>query len=117
MDWIKLREVGREYINKYWYILIVLFAGILLMGLPKATSSEKKTENNIQTTYTDASESLQKSLEEILSKIEGAGRTHVLLTTAAGEQTHYQTDEDNPSPYIHLSTHFSQVPLWFFLSL
>ena len=37
---------------------------------------------------------LPESLEEILSKISGAGKVSVLLTQAAGEETLYQTNEN-----------------------
>lgn len=97
MDWIKLRESGWEYIKKYRYVIIVLLAGILLMSLPEMHSPEQKKEDTHQAEHMINHSTLQESLEEILSKIEGAGKVQVLLTEQAGQQTYYQTDEDNRS--------------------
>ncbi len=40
-------------------------------------------------------ESQELALEELLSRLEGAGKTRVLLTQASGPEHYYQTDEDS----------------------
>lgn len=90
MDWISIKSRGLESFKKYKYILVVILAGIFLMALP-----EKKEETpKLSQTPEETQQSLQDSLSEILSRMEGAGRVQVLLTEAAGSKTLYQTDED-----------------------
>lgn len=93
MDWIALREKATDAFKKYRYVLLVLAAGMILLLLP-----EKKTQESVtpQTVVEEkqGSENLQDALEEILGKIEGAGKVRVLLTEAAGERVTYQTDEN-----------------------
>lgn len=97
MDWIKWKDIAQENIKKYRYVIIVLLAGILLMALPEMHSSEPDKIEPSQTKYTETVVTLEKSLEEILCKMEGAGKVRVLLTEASGKQTFYQSDEDMAS--------------------
>ena len=92
MDWAEVSNRGMEFIKKYRYVLLVLLAGIFLMALPDGEKAQTETE--VPAIESTAQPTLQDSLAEILSQIEGAGKVRVLLTQAAGEQTIYQTDED-----------------------
>ena len=92
MDWISLKRSGREYLQKYRYVLLVLLAGILLMCLP--TGGTEPDTQQPQAAPQPSQPELQDALAELLSQIAGAGEVRVLLTQAAGEQTLYQTDED-----------------------
>lgn len=81
----------REFITRYQSVFLVLLAGILLMMIP----SPKKSNPPPAETVPDTTQNLpllQEQLAEILSQMEGAGRVKVLLTTASGERTIYQTD-------------------------
>ena len=83
-----------EFFVKYKYALLVLLIGLVLLWLPG------KNTKTAQTQPITAAESAQKTskqdaLAEILQSIQGAGRVKVLLSTAAGEETVYQTDGDN----------------------
>lgn len=94
MDWIEVRQRGSEFLKKYRYVLLILLIGLFLMLLP-----DKKEKRDTETVLSSApivqeKPDLQESLEQILSMIEGAGKVQVLLTEAAGQRTHYQTDED-----------------------
>lgn len=91
MDWVGFSSKCMEYIKKYRYVVLVLLAGLFLMALPEG--DEEKTET-VQEQTAETEKSLQDSLAEILSQIDGAGKVKVLLTEAAGEETLYQTDED-----------------------
>ena len=91
MDWVGFSSKCMEYIKKYRYVVLVLLAGLFLMALPEG--DEEKTET-VQEQTAETEKSLQDSLAEILSQIDGAGKEKVLLTEAAGEETLYQTDED-----------------------
>lgn len=87
MEWITHWHLGWKKYRQYWYILLFLLAGILLMCLP--------TDSTEQTVITEIPRTtLQEQLSELLSKVSGAGRVEVLLSEQSGEEIHYQADED-----------------------
>lgn len=91
MDWNTLKEKGNLLFSKYKFVLLILFAGLLLMSIPSRETDEAEPVRTVQSAVSvDPSE----KLEQILSQIEGVGRVQVLLTEASGAQTVYQTDED-----------------------
>ena len=85
MDQLKIREL----VKKYRYGLLVLLAGIVLMLLP--AQEEEKAEPTVEETEPV---DMETRLEQILTRIEGAGEVAVMLTEASGEETVYQTDGD-----------------------
>ena len=91
MDVKAFGEKIREFSNKFKYALIILLIGLFLLLLPEkkqqvvSNTSEVKREN--QTIQLDA-------LTQILQSVDGAGDVQVLLSTAMGEETIYQTDQD-----------------------
>lgn len=90
MDWVTWKQSGITHLQKYKYVLLILLLGIFLMVLPEGKASEPPAAQPQET----AQLSLQESLTQILSRVEGAGRVEVLLTEAAGPRSIYQTDED-----------------------
>ena len=94
MDWIEVRQKGREFWKKYRYVLIVFLAGMFLMLLPEKNTSVQAAPIAVSDSKIETKPDLQDSLGDLLSKIEGAGKVQVLLTEAAGQRTHYQTDEN-----------------------
>lgn len=75
-------------IKKYQFVLIILFAGVLLMLFP-----ENKQEQSNQTAPEVSVESeLEAELSAILNQISGVGKVDVLLTEAYGSETIYQID-------------------------
>lgn len=91
MDRIALKEKLCQWLKKYRYVLLVLLAGMVLMAIPEETEEE-----TVQTTDTAVTEpeSMESRLEDILSRVEGAGKVRVLLTERTGESILYQTDGD-----------------------
>ena len=91
MDIKKLTSGILDRIGQYKYVLVVIFAGIVLMLLPGKNSQtqieSQQTQQNIP-----AVNDISQQLEEILSHIHGVGKVKVLLSVAKGEQTLYQTD-------------------------
>ena len=79
------------FVRKYRYGILVLMVGIGLMLIPTA---EKKTTIPESTEITIAETGIEGKLADILSQIEGTGKTKVLLTIAEGEQVLYQCDEE-----------------------
>lgn len=76
------------YIKKYQYLLIVFFAGILIMLFP-----ETKIEHSETTVpETEVEILLEDKLCDILGSISGVGKVEVLLTEAYGSETIFQTD-------------------------
>ena len=87
MDGLKINRLWR----KYRYVLAVAAAGLILMLLPAG-----KTTDAVQPVPTQTSEeSLERRLEQILSRMEGAGKVAVLLTEAQGGEVLYQTQGED----------------------
>lgn len=90
MDRGDVRQTVTELVRKYRWAALVLAVGLLLMcfpdrqdPLPVSAAQEVPQE-----------QSLQQELEELLSKLDGAGKVKVLLSINSGERYYYQTDED-----------------------
>ena len=91
MDRLNLSNKIREFIRKYKYAVLVLLLGLMLMLLPG-----NKTVSSQETAAAPAvSQPLDEMLEEILSRIEGAGEVRVLLTEHTGQEIRYQTDGES----------------------
>lgn len=86
MDRMKLRDA----MKKYRYVILVLLAGMALMLLP--TDAPEETEP-VREEAPEAD--LQIQLEQILSRIQGAGEVAVLLTQEYGAETLYQTEGED----------------------
>lgn len=92
MDWDGIKTQLQGIGKKYRYGLLLLTVGILLMCLPEGGArTEPQQPNNMKQ---DEQASLQQTLSELLSRIEGAGKVQVLLTESEGQTVHYQNDED-----------------------
>ena len=91
MDWLKIRERVPGFMRRYWYVFLIVAAGMLLMAIP---SEEQEAAEAPAQAATESAPTLSQELEEILSQIRGAGKVKLLLTQASGESILYQTDED-----------------------
>ena len=91
MDRIAWKNCITEWIGKYKYVLLILSVGILLMTLPAGQGDENDVTSVPQK---QEDRQLSEELSDILGQIRGVGRVHVMLTEAAGAETHYQTDQD-----------------------
>ena len=77
------------WVKKYRLVLLVALVGVLLMCLPiGGQEAEPIPVEQDQVT-------MEERLEQILSRIQGAGTVAVMLTEAAGEEVIYQTDGEN----------------------
>lgn len=77
------------WISRYRYVLIVVAVGLILMLLPGNSTKKQEQPQQIQETAED----FEAELAKILSKIKGAGKVEVMLTTAQGQETCYQTNQ------------------------
>lgn len=91
MEQLKNAEKIREIFQKYKFVLLVICVGIILMLWPGKKSAENIEQNAIPA---EVQSSTEAQLQTILSKIKGAGRVEVMLTTSRGEETVYQLDSD-----------------------
>lgn len=91
MDRNELKNRILSFIRKYRYPLLVLVIGIALMLIP-GNKTEKQSE--IPEKQAVQLPGIEERLEEILSKIDGAGKVSVMVSEAAGETVIYQQDED-----------------------
>lgn len=93
MDWIAIRNRGKDAFGKYKYVLLVLFLGVILMVIPEKGEPMQFTEE----TQTQELPGIAEQLEQILAQIDGVGRVEVLITEHRGAQSIYKTDEDSTS--------------------
>lgn len=77
----------RSWLRQYRYVLIILLAGLALMLLPQREETVPVAQET-QTAVPD----MEARLEEILTRIQGAGKVAVMLSEDAGEEIIYQTD-------------------------
>lgn len=80
-------------LKKYRYAVLVLAIGLVLMMIPSVSRSEGKSEVAPVAELSE-DENIEKKLSALLSKIDGAGETEVMLTTASGEETIYQSNTE-----------------------
>lgn len=90
MDREEARTLIKSLFRKYRWAALILAVGLMLMLLPE----EPPGQELVAETPAQQEPQLQQDLEELLSRLEGAGKVRVLLTTISGAETHYQTDED-----------------------
>ena len=90
---------------KYRYVLLVVLAGLVLMLLPDHTETPEPIADVVM------EESLQAQLEEILSRVEGAGKVAVLLTESRGGEIFYQTEGDDQRTVLVTGTDRSESGL------
>ena len=94
MEFAKLKAGIKCTAEKYKYVWIVLLAGILLMMIPQR-ESDISNLNVGDDAKEQVTVELADELENILSKISGAGHVEVMLSISHGEQTIYQTDSNH----------------------
>ena len=91
MDAMSFVTTAAELIKKYRFLMLIIAAGIILLTLPSEEGITQPTSS--QVTAGTREPSVEERLSDLLSKLEGAGKTAVLLTEAQGEQILYQTDD------------------------
>ena len=93
MELPKLKKKLSSIIQKYKLVLLILCIGLLFILWPTETPSKS---NVAMTEQINKPEHIsQKELASILSRISGAGRVEVLLTTEAYDKTDYQVNVDS----------------------
>lgn len=91
-QWIKKCST---FFKKYKYAALILLLGIVLLTIPSGKEDkqeESEIRKDVSLTEDDYTQKLQAQMEEMLSKIDGAGQVRVMLTLRRGNLTHYQSD-------------------------
>ena len=99
MDFLALKERLIPFMKRYRFVVLILLAGIFLMTLPEKQDSAAQIP-----VVQEPPNTLEESLEHILSRIRGAGKVEVLLTEYVGSETLYQTDVDRNSDSLREDT-------------
>ena len=86
----KIKEIS----GKFKYALIILLVGIVLLLLPEG---KQQVIQNTTTPHHESQNIQLDALTKILQSVDGAGEVQVLLSTAMGEETIYQTNQDKSS--------------------
>ena len=86
-------ERWREPLERYKYVLLVVAAGMLLMLLPSGEKETARSEVADAENSFDV-ESFEERLEEVLSRIEGAGEAKVILSLRNGSRQVLAQDEE-----------------------
>ena len=88
-----LKQKGiQQLFSKYKYIIIIMLIGIVLLLLP--SQSKTVVEKDVITNSVDNILSVEEQLSHILSYVNGAGKVQVMLSIANGEETVYQTNDN-----------------------
>lgn len=91
MDWVKQKEKAVHWLGKYKYLLLLVLLGLALMLIPSGDRKES-SQSQAQVVPQESVLTLSQELEEILSRVQGAGKVQVMLTIDKGEEIIYQTD-------------------------
>jgi stage III sporulation protein AG len=94
MDRDKVRQKAMGWLKRlgaYKYVLLVIAAGAFLLLLPEQESVET-TEAETSGDESFSVESMEKELESVLSRIDGAGSVSVMLTVKNGMEQVFAQD-------------------------
>ena len=79
--WPQLRERWKGALKRYQYVLLVMAAGVLLMMLPMGPSGgSEEAQGPPEGEGPFDLELFEEKLSQVLSDIQGAGKTRVVLT-------------------------------------
>ena len=93
MEWTADTAAIGRWVKKYRYVWLLLLVGGLFLLFPEEAGKADALVTPPAETMEEMAD-LQEQLTQLLSHLEGAGKVRVLLTEAAGSQTHYETTQD-----------------------
>lgn len=91
---IKIKDFfGKMQSKKAMFVLLLGCVGMLLVGLSELIPAEKESAKNVsnknEPDISEREEALEERLEIMLSEIEGAGKTSVMLTFDSSKEYFY----------------------------
>ena len=78
--------------KKYRFVLLILLTGLVLLLLPDSGKKEKEIPAEEGEVF--SLEETQRSMEEILGRIEGTGRLQLMLTLKSSSQLQLAEDQE-----------------------
>ena len=84
--WLEQLQKWRGALGKYQYVALVAAVGVILMLLPAGGTEEPAVQEPQAGEETFDLEEFEGKLEEVLSQVEGAGETQVVLPLAGGSR-------------------------------
>lgn len=90
-DFLKTESLTQIY-KKYRFVLLILLTGLVLLLLPDSGKKEKEIQAEEGEVF--SLEETQRSMEEILGRIEGTGRLQLMLTLKSSSQLQLAEDEE-----------------------
>lgn len=111
-----------KFFKQYKFVLLIIVVGIFLLMLPSGREQNSSAESNAasmgEMEFSVAEFELK--VGEMLSKVEGAGKVHVILTVRTGTErvlaTNYETrkgerEEEQNEEIVIVSTDFGEEPV------
>jgi stage III sporulation protein AG len=90
-DFLKMESLTQIY-KKYRFVLLILLTGLVLLLLPDSGKKEKEIPAEEGEVF--SLEETQRSMEEILGRIEGTGRLQLMLTLKSSSQLQLAEDQE-----------------------
>jgi len=85
--WSERMKIWEEALKKYRYIWLVIAAGVVLLMLPSAKYDGEEAPAAEETQAESFRlEEFETHLEDVLSRVEGAGKARVVLTLSEGSR-------------------------------
>lgn len=81
-----------KILKKYKYVAAVLLIGFALLLWPSGEKEETATQTEEKCDDVTYAAQIEARLEEMLCKVDGAGKVEVMLTLQSGARTQYQMD-------------------------
>lgn len=81
--------------DRYKYILLVVFVGVLLLLLPDGQPEETRDAGAVQQVESFDLERMEKKLERVLGQVQGAGEVTVMLTLRESSRQVLARDTEN----------------------
>lgn len=90
---LNISEAVKKRWNEYKYVLLVLAIGVLLLALPHGSSNEESSREKAECKNDEEwLQSVEKEMESVLSRIDGAGKLSLMLTVERGKQSQLAKD-------------------------
>lgn len=83
-----------KWLREYRYPVIIVLAGLIMLGLSSRKGSTSQQETTVAATEQTQKIDLTQRLTQLLAQMDGVGKVQVMLSISVGETTYYYSDED-----------------------
>ena len=95
MEINKIKSRVVRIVREHKYAILITVIGLVFLITPTISHSEKAETKELQIDNISSIANVEERLSAILSKIKGAGKVAVMLTTATGEEIVYQVNRQS----------------------